>query len=81
MTIMTSVGPVRITVSIGISGLGESVPRSSATVQSLMQHADANLYASKATGRNRVTWTNPVAGITAIRRQNNPGAIPFARTT
>jgi diguanylate cyclase (GGDEF)-like protein len=80
-TIMTSVGPVRITVSIGISGLGESVPRSSATVQSLMQHADANLYTSKAAGRNRVTWTNPVADITAIRRQTNSGAIPFARTT
>jgi diguanylate cyclase (GGDEF)-like protein len=64
----TSAGPVSITVSIGISGLGEAVDRRSATVQSLMQQADANLYTSKANGRNRITSTNSLAAIAGIRR-------------
>jgi two-component system cell cycle response regulator len=51
----TPAGAVRITVSIGVSGLGETVDRNSATVQSLLELADTNLYASKAGGRNRVT--------------------------
>ncbi|MGA2187096.1 MAG: diguanylate cyclase [Steroidobacteraceae bacterium] len=67
-TIVTSAGPVRITVSIGISGLGETVARNATTVQSLMQHADTNLYASKANGRNRVTGTNSFTGVAEIRR-------------
>jgi two-component system, cell cycle response regulator len=71
-TIVTSAGPVRITVSIGISGLAEIVNRDSATVQSLMQHADTNLYTSKANGRNRVSWTNPFVGVTEIGRQAGP---------
>jgi two-component system, cell cycle response regulator len=54
-SIDTAAGAVRVTVSIGISGLGRSVDRNSATVQSLLEHADTNLYASKAGGRNRVT--------------------------
>ena len=49
----TSAGPVRITVSIGISGLEDT--GNSATVQSQLKQADTNLYASKANGRNRVT--------------------------
>lgn len=51
----TSAGIVRITVSIGVSGLDAFTDRRAATVQALMQHADANLYASKEHGRNRVT--------------------------
>lgn len=53
--INTPAGAVRITVSIGVSGLGGSASRNSATVQSLLELADANLYASKAGGRNRIT--------------------------
>jgi diguanylate cyclase (GGDEF)-like protein len=53
--INTSAGAVRITVSVGISGLEEIADRSSATVLSLQERADINLYASKAGGRNRVT--------------------------
>jgi diguanylate cyclase (GGDEF)-like protein len=53
--IATSAGAVRITVSVGISGLEEIADRGSATVLSLQERADFNLYASKAGGRNRVT--------------------------
>jgi two-component system chemotaxis response regulator CheY len=52
--IMTPAGPVPITVSIGVSCLEQS-DRESVTVESLLDHADSNLYASKAAGRNRVT--------------------------
>jgi two-component system, cell cycle response regulator len=53
--INTSAGAVRITVSVGISGLEEIADRGSVTVLSLQERADFNLYASKAAGRNRVT--------------------------
>jgi two-component system cell cycle response regulator len=67
-SIDTPAGAVRITVSIGISGLGRSVDRNSATVQSLLEHADTNLYASKAGGRNRVTAPNSNHAPMAPRR-------------
>jgi len=54
-SIPTSAGPIRITVSIGMSGLGGASNRNAATVQSLMKQADTNLYTSKANGRNRIT--------------------------
>jgi two-component system cell cycle response regulator len=54
----TSAGAVRITVSIGVSGLGGIASRNSATVQSMLEWANTNLYASKASGRNRVTSSN-----------------------
>lgn len=53
--IETPKGAVHITVSIGISGLEEFTGRGLATAQSLLEHADINLYASKARGRNCVT--------------------------
>jgi two-component system cell cycle response regulator len=64
----TPAGAVRITVSIGVSGLGEANDRNSATVQSLLEIADSNLYASKAGGRNRVTSANSKDDHTAPRR-------------
>ena len=45
----TSAGPVRVTVSIRVSGLEEIVDRNLATVQSLLRHPDA---------RDRVTLSN-----------------------
>ena len=48
-------GSIGITVSIGVSGLEAIANRNAATVESLLEHADANLYASKASGRNRIT--------------------------
>ena len=57
-SIDTSAGPIRITVSIGISALGEVVDRSAATVQTLLERADSALYESKSGGRNRVTLSN-----------------------
>jgi two-component system cell cycle response regulator len=53
--IETADSAIRVTVSIGVSGLEAITDRRSATVQSLLDHADRNLYASKARGRNRVT--------------------------
>jgi two-component system, cell cycle response regulator len=55
------VGPISITVSIGVSAAGEVADRSAATVQTLFEHADRALYASKSGGRNRVTWSNSQA--------------------
>jgi diguanylate cyclase (GGDEF)-like protein len=51
----TPTASVRITVSIGISSLGEMAARNAATQNSLLEQADVHLYASKASGRNRVT--------------------------
>jgi two-component system, cell cycle response regulator len=53
--IETAVGTIRVTVSIGVSGLESFPDRRSASVEAVLQHADTNLYASKAAGRNRVT--------------------------
>ena len=58
-SIDTPAGAVHITVSIGISALGGiAAGRNSSTVQSLLELADTNLYASKAGGRNCVTSAN-----------------------
>jgi two-component system cell cycle response regulator len=65
----TSAGAVRITVSIGISALGAIAGRNAATVQSLLEHADTNLYASKAGGRNRVTSSRSNDAPNAPRNQ------------
>jgi len=66
----TPAGAVRITVSIGVSGLG-GIARNSATVQSLLEEADTNLYASKAGGRNRVTSSNSNDAPAAPRKPVN----------
>jgi diguanylate cyclase (GGDEF)-like protein len=57
-SIETPKGVVRITVSIGISGLEEFTSRNSATAKALLERADNNLYASKARGRNCVTLSD-----------------------
>jgi two-component system cell cycle response regulator len=53
--IRTRAGTVKVTVSIGVSGLGNAANRKEASVESLLQQADKHLYASKENGRNRVT--------------------------
>jgi diguanylate cyclase (GGDEF)-like protein len=58
--INTIAGAVRITVSVGVSGLEELADRGTATVLSLQERADINLYASKAGGRNRVTMSDSI---------------------
>ena len=55
----TPAGAIDITVSIGVSGLHGTANRASVTVQSLLDRADRNLYASKSNGRNRVTLSSP----------------------
>jgi diguanylate cyclase (GGDEF)-like protein len=57
-SIETPKGTIRITVSIGISGLEEFTNRNLATAQLLLERADINLYASKDRGRNCVTLSN-----------------------
>jgi two-component system, cell cycle response regulator len=75
--IPTSAEPIRVTVSIGVSGLGEMLHRDSATVHSLMKQADMNLYTSKSNGRNRTTSTNFLAAQCGVRgpdnQRTNPG--------
>jgi diguanylate cyclase (GGDEF)-like protein len=53
--IQTSAGPVSITVSMGMSGIDDVAGLHATTVDALLELADANLYASKAAGRNCVT--------------------------
>jgi two-component system, cell cycle response regulator len=57
-SIETPKGTVRITVSIGISGLEEFTNRNSVTAKALLERADNNLYASKARGRNCITLSD-----------------------
>jgi diguanylate cyclase (GGDEF)-like protein len=51
--------PVHVTVSIGVSGTEQLADRHAAEPQPLLALADRNLFASKAGGRNRVTWSDP----------------------
>jgi len=75
MRIDTSAGPVHVTVSIGIAGLDADKEHAAVTVQSLLQSADANLYASKARGRNRVSADTPAKPVHKIEP-----LVPHART-
>jgi two-component system cell cycle response regulator len=54
-TMRTRAGMIPVTVSIGVSALESSTDRREFSVESLMNLADACLYASKEDGRNRVT--------------------------
>jgi two-component system, cell cycle response regulator len=51
----TRAGPVRMTVSIGASGLSAITDRDSATPETLLELADQCLYRSKRAGRNMAT--------------------------
>jgi two-component system cell cycle response regulator len=55
----TPAGALRVTVSIGVSGLEEIADRGAVTVAALLSRADTKLYASKTGGRNRVTASAP----------------------
>jgi two-component system cell cycle response regulator len=56
----TDAGAVRMTVSIGASGLGAILDRDSATPETLLELADQCLYKSKRAGRNRATMPNAI---------------------
>jgi diguanylate cyclase (GGDEF)-like protein len=51
----TRAGAIKVTVSIGVSGLEVGANRNAVCIDSLMHQADQYLYASKKNGRNRVT--------------------------
>ncbi len=66
---------VRITVSIGIAGLDNLANRESATVQTLLQKADENLYISKSRGGNRVTSSSSNGGHAGAHESSKPRSI------
>jgi len=70
----TPAGPVHITVSIGVSGLAGFAGREVATAHSLLDHADTNLYVSKAGGRNRVTCSSSKGHKPGARHPVNQGS-------
>jgi diguanylate cyclase (GGDEF)-like protein len=59
-SIDTSAGAIRITVSIGVSGFEGKIEGTPASVQSVLKHANTNLYASVLSGRNRVTLSDAI---------------------
>jgi two-component system cell cycle response regulator len=72
----TSVGPIRITISIGISGFEGKEQRVAASVQSLLKQANTNLYASVLSGRNRVTLSDPIyTGVVTLSSHQSPGDV------
>jgi diguanylate cyclase (GGDEF)-like protein len=76
--IPTSAGAIRLTLSIGVSGLEDAVDRSAATVPSLLKQADMNLYTSKANGRNRITSTSSFTPASGVRKPLAQRRIPGA---
>lgn len=72
VSVETPSGPVKVTVSIGVSGLLSAGLGGSVTVQSMIESADSCLYASKLRGRNRVTTTDstPVESMVAVSNQH-----------
>lgn len=72
----TAAGPIRITVSIGISGFEGKVQRVAVSVQSLLKQANTNLYASVLSGRNRVTLSDPIyTGVGTLASRQSPGDV------
>ena len=69
----TATGAVNITVSIGVSSLAGLASRDTATAHSLLDHADTQLYVSKARGRNRITWSSS-NGHNGAREPANQGS-------
>jgi two-component system cell cycle response regulator len=70
MYVDTPLGPLHVTLSIGIASFEGNAKRDPETVQSLLERADANLYTSKARGRNRVS------ALTDIKPRNKSGPGP-----
>jgi diguanylate cyclase (GGDEF)-like protein len=64
---------IRATVSIGVGSLADIAHRQPVNALSLLAFADNHLLASKAAGRNRVSWSNPdgtrgTSGISELSR-------------
>jgi two-component system cell cycle response regulator len=71
----TGNGIVRMTVSIGASGLGAIRDRDSATAETLIELADQCLYKSKKTGRSRATIPEMMIDAHLREQQTNRHAI------
>lgn len=72
--IETAGGVVRVTVSIGIAVSDGLTKKHAATMQLLLEQADANLYRSKAGGRNCVNFSHADAPRKGNRRTAKHGA-------
>jgi diguanylate cyclase (GGDEF)-like protein len=66
-SIAIAANSIRITVSIGVSGLDDIGDRKAATVQSMLRRGDTNLFASKLCGRNRVTLPDSIGARLEMR--------------
>ena len=71
----TRAGVVRMTVSIGASGLGAINNRDSVTPEMLLDLADQCLYKSKRAGRNRASMPNVIDGRFGDGRPNENEAL------
>jgi diguanylate cyclase (GGDEF)-like protein len=75
-SIETSTGAIRITVSIGVSGLEGKTDGNAASVQFLLRQARNNLYASVLSGRNRVTLSDStVTRVVPASNLQRPGHV------
>jgi len=64
--IRTRAGVVKVTVSIGVSGLEADANSEAVTIDSLLHQADLYLYASKENGRNCVTFPRFMPTVSGI---------------
>jgi two-component system cell cycle response regulator len=70
MYVDTPLGPLHVILSIGVTSFEGNAKRDPETVQSLLERADANLYTSKAGGRNRVSASTDIKP----RNKSGPGS-------
>jgi two-component system cell cycle response regulator len=68
----TSAGAVGITASIGVVEFQPAAQRDSASVESLINELDANMYRSKQNGRNRVTLPAPLQAVPVVDTPHRP---------
>jgi two-component system cell cycle response regulator len=75
--VCTSAGNLRITASIGVSGLEDMSDAQSTTVNALLGRARTNLYASVLSGCNRVTLSDSLEHV--LWQASQAPGIPIAR--
>jgi two-component system cell cycle response regulator len=74
--VVTGVGALAVTASIGVVEFHRAASRESVSVESLIAELDANMYLSKRNGRNRVTLPVPSTGARTGSRLQAAAAAP-----